>query len=96
MRSLTGEGRAATIDTQFYWKLTPHIFRYNHYYAHEGPPDGSIHAVDEGAQGVYQKLRIVSSAYICPLHEACEVQALVGMVRFFVGLILNTDESEDM
>ncbi|KAI0067051.1 carboxypeptidase S [Artomyces pyxidatus] len=35
-------------DTQFYWKLTPHIIRYNH--GHEGgdpAPVGGIHTVNE-------------------------------------------------
>ncbi|KZT69704.1 carboxypeptidase S [Daedalea quercina L-15889] len=65
---------AGNTDTQFYWALTQHIFRYNHYYARAGSADGSIHTVD----------------------EACDAQALVGMVQFFVGLILNADESTDM
>ncbi|KAH9834221.1 carboxypeptidase S [Rhodofomes roseus] len=65
---------AGNTDTQFYWALTPHIFRYNHYYARDGPADGSIHTVD----------------------EVCEAEGFVGMVKFFVGLMLNADESRDM
>lgn len=42
----------ARADTQFYWALTPHIFRYNHYYARTGPADGRIHTVNEGASYV--------------------------------------------
>ncbi|KAH9917550.1 uncharacterized protein B0H18DRAFT_1034167 [Fomitopsis serialis] len=58
----------------FYWRLTPHIFRYNHYYARDGPADGNIHTVN----------------------EACEAQGLVGMVHFFIGLLLNVDETRSM
>lgn len=65
---------AGNTDTQFYWRLTPHIYRYNHYYARNGSADGNIHTVN----------------------EVCEAQGLVGMVRFFIGLILNVDESRSM
>ncbi|KAI0047164.1 carboxypeptidase S [Auriscalpium vulgare] len=33
-------------DTQFYWKLTPHIVRYNHKEKDDGPKSG-VHTVDE-------------------------------------------------
>lgn len=52
--------------------------------------------MDEGEQAVYPKLRVCPSTYASWFHTACEVQALVEMVRFFAVLILNTDESEDI
>jgi len=56
-------------DTQFYWNLTRHIFRYNHVMADSEL--GGVHTVN----------------------EAMDVNALVEMIRFFVTLVLNVDES---
>lgn len=58
-------------DTQFYWELTPHIFRYNHYYARKGPADGRIHAVDEGMQ--WNERGSIFIAHVCL--ELCSVRS---------------------
>ncbi|KAF9820601.1 hypothetical protein IEO21_01304 [Rhodonia placenta] len=58
-------------DTRYYWKLTPHIFRYTHYNAGSGSGLSGVHTVN----------------------EACNMDNLVEMVRFFTTLILNADES---
>jgi len=60
-------------DTQFYWNLTQHIFRYDHVM---GDPSefGGVHTVN----------------------EAMNVDSFVEMIRFFVTLILNADESTDI
>ncbi|PCH36644.1 carboxypeptidase S [Wolfiporia cocos MD-104 SS10] len=58
-------------DTQFYWKLTPHIFRYSHYIGGPGSGMDKIHTVN----------------------EACLADSLVEMIRFYILLILNADES---
>ena len=34
-------------DTRFYWKLSPHIFRYNHHNAIGGDPTSGLHTVNE-------------------------------------------------
>jgi Gly-Xaa carboxypeptidase len=34
-------------DTRYYWKLSEHIFRYNHHRASEGPALGGAHTVNE-------------------------------------------------
>ncbi|KAF9817087.1 hypothetical protein IEO21_03669 [Rhodonia placenta] len=34
-------------DTHYYWKLTPHIFRYSHYYPGAGPRASGMHTVNE-------------------------------------------------
>ncbi|THH17842.1 hypothetical protein EW146_g3057 [Bondarzewia mesenterica] len=76
-RGLEGDNIVVTpghsTDTQYYWKLTPHIIRYNHKGSGEGKaslPSG-VHTVNE---------HIRADDYI-------------EMIRFFVTLILNFDES---
>jgi len=60
-------------DTRFYWKLSQHIFRYNHQKASGGMtnPLGGIHTIN----------------------EVLEVDSFLEMIRFFMTLILNVDES---
>ncbi|KAJ3507479.1 hypothetical protein NLJ89_g6283 [Agrocybe chaxingu] len=61
-------------DTCSYWRLSKHIFRYNHHNADSAGPDepfSNIHTVN----------------------EFVDVDAFLEMIRFFVTLILNADES---
>ncbi|KAF7335832.1 Gly-x carboxypeptidase [Mycena venus] len=61
-------------DTQFYWKLSPHIFRYGHgNSAGLGPEDilDGIHTVN----------------------ESIDADDFVEIIRFYITLMLNADES---
>ncbi|TFK26197.1 carboxypeptidase s [Coprinopsis marcescibilis] len=57
-------------DTRYYWDLTDHIFRYNHY-----------HNLNPKVRGVHT------------VNEYIPADVLVEMIRFFVTIILNADES---
>ncbi|KAK7032737.1 carboxypeptidase S [Favolaschia claudopus] len=61
-------------DTQFYWKLSPHIFRYGH------------------GNGAGQKLDGMMNN-IHTVNEFMDADDFVEMIRFFITLILNADES---
>ncbi|KII87433.1 hypothetical protein PLICRDRAFT_177181 [Plicaturopsis crispa FD-325 SS-3] len=37
-------------DTRYYWKLTEHIFRYNHHNAGKGDGTGGVHTVNENLE----------------------------------------------
>lgn len=81
------------LDTQFYWKLSPHIFRYGHLNEDKNSKDdplGGIHTVNECKCVV---------CYLVPLdkrHTAINIDAFLEMIRFFATLILNADESITM
>uniref|UniRef100_A0A0W0GA04 Putative carboxypeptidase S n=1 Tax=Moniliophthora roreri TaxID=221103 RepID=A0A0W0GA04_MONRR len=60
-------------DTRYYWKLTDHIFRYNH--------KNSGNETNRLANGVHT------------VNEHIELDAFLEIIRFFLTLILNTDES---
>ncbi|KAJ7881096.1 hypothetical protein B0H14DRAFT_2566062 [Mycena olivaceomarginata] len=62
-------------DTQFYWKLSPHIFRYGHGNA----------AAGLGPDEILDKIHTVD--------ESIDADDFVEMIRFFITLILNADES---
>ena len=80
-------------DTQFYWNLTQHIFRYNHYGTSNSSddPTGNIHTVNE--------CKIVGFGFAMRTEKelsVIELDGFVGMIRFFVTLILNVDETDSM
>ena len=70
-------------DTQFYWNLTPHIFRYNH----EGIHSSGLHTVDERTW-LFPKFKD-------EVHTGTGilVEDFIEMIRFFFTLILNADEN---
>ena len=55
-------------DTRYYWKLTRHIFRYNHnhdlFAGTGGKVGGGIHTVNEGKFFVFCKYHSSRMAYI--------------------------------
>ncbi|KAJ7213809.1 hypothetical protein B0H12DRAFT_1032935 [Mycena haematopus] len=61
-------------DTQFYWKLSPHIFRYGHGNSAGLGPDQIL----DGMHTV---------------NESIDADDYVEIIRFFVTLVLNADES---
>jgi Gly-Xaa carboxypeptidase len=50
-------------DTRFYWKLSPHIFRYNHHHAARENPLSGIHTINEfvAVDDFMEKIRFFST-----------------------------------
>lgn len=44
------------VDTRYYWKLTKHIFRYNHHNTAQGSRLAGVHTVNEGIFSLIYKL----------------------------------------
>ncbi|KIJ55318.1 hypothetical protein M422DRAFT_23923 [Sphaerobolus stellatus SS14] len=46
-------------DTRYYWKLTPHIFRYSHHGKEDNYPGGGVHTVNEAMKidGILKMIR---------------------------------------
>ncbi|KAF8328369.1 uncharacterized protein EI90DRAFT_3126162 [Cantharellus anzutake] len=67
----------ANTDTKYFWKLTPHIFRYNHLGTEDirplknQPQNGGMHSVN----------------------EAIRIDGYHDQIRFFTHLVLNADEA---
>jgi Gly-Xaa carboxypeptidase len=81
-------------DTRFYWKLSPHIFRYNHHNAAGKDYVSGLHTV------VYEctlmfcvKSTFCFNADIFDI-AVTSVDAFIEKIRFFGTLILNADEAE--
>ncbi|KAJ7583280.1 hypothetical protein C8J56DRAFT_953540 [Mycena floridula] len=70
-------------DTQYYWKLSRHIFRYNHKNSGEGS-DADLKEGDGIGNGVHT------------VNESMSVDAFLEVIRFFTTLILNADESTSL
>lgn len=79
-------GREA--DTKFYWKLTPHIFRYGHM---DGAVGGTllpgVHTVNEGTRADRR------GEHFLTWFTAISASSFVEIIRFFTALIMNVDES---
>ena len=79
-------------DTRFYWKLSPHIFRYNHHNAVGGDAVSGLHTVNECESMFADKL--VDLFILIFDIAVTSVDAFVEKIRFFSTLILNADEAE--
>ncbi|KAJ7825958.1 hypothetical protein B0H13DRAFT_2374668, partial [Mycena leptocephala] len=78
-------------DTRYYWKLSSHIFRYGHGNS-AGAPEGilsGIHTVNECAYTIRDR----TDTWLIFCATAIDADEFVEMIRFFVTLILNSDES---
>jgi Gly-Xaa carboxypeptidase len=79
------------LDTRYYWKLSSHIFRYGHGNS-AGAPEGilsGIHTVNECAYTIRDR----TDTWLIFCATAIDADDFVEMIRFFVTLILNSDES---
>lgn len=78
-------------DTRYYWRLSPHIFRYNHNNALALSKNG-VHTVNEC------KYYIATLVHLTINYGSTviEIDSFLEMIRFFVTLILNADESKAM
>ncbi|KAJ7583273.1 hypothetical protein C8J56DRAFT_1055032 [Mycena floridula] len=70
-------------DTRYYWKLSRHIFRYNHKNSGEGS-DADLKEDNGIGNGVHT------------VNESMSVDAFLEVIRFFTTLILNADESTSL
>lgn len=81
-----GDGPSST-DTQFYWNLTKHIFRYSHF--KDSDAYNGAHTVNEGehhSSPVFKQASII----ICP---AVRAESVIEEIRFITTFILNWDEA---
>ena len=79
-------------DTRFYWKLSPHIFRYNHHNAVGGDAVSGLHTVNE-CESMFA-VKLVDLFILIFDIAVTSVDAFVEKIRFFSTLILNADEAE--
>lgn len=92
VRRLMGWSADIGIDTRYYWKLSPHIFRYNHNHSGNGTkPLGGIHTVNECEFPLLSTSRCAVQILL-----VIEVDSYLEMIRFFTTLILNADESRSV
>ncbi|ELU39297.1 carboxypeptidase s [Rhizoctonia solani AG-1 IA] len=73
-------------DTKFYWKLTKHIFRYNHHFASD--LYNGAHTANEGTRKHSALIRILTS------YSAYKASGFVDMIKFFTTLIINADQPD--
>ncbi len=71
----------------YYWKLTPHIVRYNH---KSKMDNNAPHTVNERMLYLFYFLIGVAVIHIW---ADIRVESFVEMIRFFTTLILNVDEA---
>ena len=79
-------------DTRFYWKLSQHIFRYNHHNAVGGNVMSGLHTVNECTL-MFVKWTFYFNVDIFHF-TVTTVDAFMEKIRFFTTLILNADEAE--
>ncbi|KAF7330176.1 hypothetical protein MVEN_02454500 [Mycena venus] len=63
-------------DTQFYWRLSPHIFRYGH-----------SNSAGLGSEDILDGIHTVNE------YAAIDADDFVEIIRFYITLMLNADES---
>ena len=79
-------------DTRFYWKLSPHIFRYNHHNADRENPLAGIHTINECTR-LSRSFNCCSPDFFFDI-AVVTVDDFIEKIRFFSTLILNADEAD--
>ena len=80
-------------DTDPYWNLTSHIFRYNHHFTGNASLTDSIHTINECTSYILERISCSKQRELIVCDTVIEVDAYIEMIKFFTLLILNADES---